>query len=65
MFLTSLLIIVSSQETVAADYDGDEKTDIAVFRNGFWYWLNNSNDQFCAIQFGTTNDKPIPSAFVP
>ncbi len=45
---------------VVSDYDGDGKTDAAVFRpsNGAWY-IQRSRDGFHAIQFGIAEDKPV------
>jgi len=47
-----------------ADYDGDGKTDVAVFRDEAWY-LNKSTAGFAGIAFGSANDKLMPNAFVP
>jgi hypothetical protein len=56
----------STDTPVVGDYDGDGRADAAVFRasdNG-WYLLR-STAGFTAVTFGTSGDKPVPSAFLP
>ena len=44
-----------------ADFDGDGRTDISVFRNGTWFSINSSGNGFNAVEFGQSTDKIAPS----
>lgn len=48
-----------------ADFDGDRKTDVSVFRpaSGDWFILNSSNQGFVGLAFGTSTDIPAPADF--
>ena len=54
---------LSSDIPVAADYDGDNKTDLAVFRDGIWYVLSSSTQSVSIVQFGLSTDKPVPADY--
>ncbi len=45
------------------DFDGDGKSDLAVFRNGTWFVLKSSDQSFIAQQFGLGTDVLTPADF--
>jgi len=52
---------------VTADYDGDGKADIAVYRptgaNGAEWWIMKSSGGTFATQFGSATDKAVPADY--
>jgi hypothetical protein len=46
------------------DFDGDNRSDIGVFRpaDGAWY-LNNSTQGYTVVNFGTASDRIVPARY--
>ncbi|MEO6589288.1 MAG: FG-GAP-like repeat-containing protein [Pyrinomonadaceae bacterium] len=55
--------VTSSDIPVAADYDGDEYEDVAVFRDGNWYYLSSNDFRVWHFQFGLPGDIPVPADY--
>ncbi len=46
-----------------ADFNNDGKSEISVFRGGFWYYLDSFSGNFSGAQFGAATDKPVPADY--
>ena len=55
----------NGDKPVPADYDGDGRADVAVYRpsDGIWYLLH-STAGFAGFRWGIASDVPVPNAFI-
>ncbi len=56
---------VSVNRSSPADFDGDGRTDLSVFRpsDGTWYVMQSGSNTFRAQQFGTNGDRIVPGDY--
>ncbi|GEM_PF-457837 len=54
---------VPTPRNEVADFDGDFRTDLSVYRGGIWYTTNSFNQSFNALQFGVSTDTPVPGDY--
>jgi hypothetical protein len=61
----SICTINDYHSRIPADFDGDSKSDVSVFRpsNGFWYITNSSNSSFRSEAFGLSSDLIVPGDY--
>ncbi len=54
---------LATDKIVNGNYDGDNKTDLGVFRDGIWYIQQSANGTIRTEFWGQTGDIPVPADY--
>lgn len=54
---------ISTDKIAPADYDGDRKSDLAIYRNGTWYVLQSSNNTAQIYAVGDAGGAIVPGDY--
>jgi hypothetical protein len=56
---------LQGDQFVAADFDGDDKGDIAIFRpsTGDWWWIRSSDSVVNVVHWGLNGDVPVAADY--
>ena len=49
--------------TTGVDFDGDGRSDIAVYRDGGWFILRSSDAGMTSVGWGIAQDIPVPADY--
>ncbi|MBK8811167.1 MAG: VCBS repeat-containing protein [Acidobacteria bacterium] len=64
-FTLEVTTTTSRLNNLTADFDGDGRTEVSIFRpsNGEWWYLRSFDGANRAFQFGQSSDKIVPADF--
>jgi hypothetical protein len=54
---------IATDRPMPADYDGDHKADLGIYRNGEWYIMRSTDGGVSAFTWGQTGDVPVPADY--